>query len=120
MQDFQSLEIWKKSHSLVLSIYKITENDFPKNELFALTSQIRRSAASIPTNIAEGCGRNSNADIAHFIQIGIGSLCETEYHIILAHDLGYISNETFIDVSNRINELRMKMIKYNERVRSDK
>jgi len=119
MKDFKKLQIWELGHKLTLDVYAITFK-FPREEMFGLTSQLRRAVSSVPTNIAEGCGRNSNADIAHFIQIGIGSLYETEYHIILAHDLGYISNETFIDVSNRINELRMKMIKYNERVRSDK
>ena len=119
MRDFKKLQIWELGHKLTLDVYAITFK-FPREEMFGLTSQLRRAVSSVPTNIAEGCGRNRNADIAHFIQIGIGSLCETEYHIILAHDLGYISKETFIDVSNRINELRMKMIKYNERVRSDK
>lgn len=119
MRDFKKLQIWELGHKLTLDVYAITFK-FPREEMFGLTSQLRRAVSSVPTNIAEGCGRNSNADIAHFIQIVIGSLCETEYHIILAHDLGYISKETFINVSNRINELRMKMIKYNERVRSDK
>ena len=109
MQDFQSLEIWKKSHSLVLSIYKITENDFPKNELFALTSQIRRSAASIPTNIAEGCGRQTNKDFAHFIQMAIGSSSEVEYQLILAKDLKYINEETWKSLSKNITEIRKMM-----------
>ena len=118
MRDFKKLQIWEMSHKLTLYIYDITAS-FPKSETFGLTSQLRRAVASVPTNIAEGCGRNSNTDTAHFIQIAIGSLCETEYHIILAHDLGYISYTIFSDIMLRVNELRMKMIKFNELIRSD-
>jgi four helix bundle protein len=66
MKDFRSLKVWEKSHSLTLDVYKVTAG-FPKEELFGLTSQIRRSCASIPTNISEGCGRGSNAEFGHFL-----------------------------------------------------
>ena len=78
MRDFHKLMIWQRSHSLTLEIYKITKT-FPKEEVFGLTSQIQRAVSSIPTNIAEGCGRNSNKEFAHFLQIAIGSATELEY-----------------------------------------
>ena len=84
MKDFRQLKVWDKSHELALSIYRATK-DFPKEELYGLTSQIRRASMSIPTNIAEGCGRNTDADFARFLQMAMGSASETEYHLLLAH-----------------------------------
>ncbi len=77
MRDFRQLRVWEESHDLTLKIYQITKT-FPKEELFALTNQMRRSSASIPTNIAEGCGRETNKDYAHFLQIALGSSFELE------------------------------------------
>jgi four helix bundle protein len=89
MKDFRTLHVWKKAHELTLHVYKTT-NMFPKEELFGLTSQMRRSSSSIPTNIAEGCGRGSDADFQRFLQIAFGSLSELDYQLILAGDLGYV------------------------------
>lgn len=119
MRDFKTLQIWESSHKLTLDVYELTAS-FPKEEVFGLTSQLRRSVASVPTNIAEGCGRNSDADTAHFIQIAIGSLCETEYHLILARDLGYIDNVSYESLSERITILRKQMIRYCEVLRLNK
>lgn len=83
MKNFKELLIWQRSHQLVLEIYIITKS-FPKDELFGLTSQMRRSSASIPTNIAEGCGRNSDAEMNRFLIIAQGSAAELEYQIILS------------------------------------
>jgi four helix bundle protein len=93
VQDFRNLKVWQKSHALVLSTYTAT-GGFPKHELFGLTSQMRRSAYSIPTNIAEGCGRGTDPDFARFLQIAMGSACELEYQFILASDLAYLSMVT--------------------------
>ena len=90
MQDFRKLQVWEKSHNLTLRIYKLTSK-FPREEIYGLTSQMRRADASIPTNIAEGCGRESAADFARFLQIASGSASETEYLILLAHDLKYFT-----------------------------
>ena len=90
MQDFRNLEVWKKSHELTLSVYEST-SQFPREEIYGLTSQMRRACASIPTNIAESSGRESAADFARFLQIAVGSASETEYLILLAHDLKYIT-----------------------------
>src|SRR5687768_13979380 len=94
MKDFWSLQVWEKSHELTLAIYAVSKN-FPKDELFGMTSQIRRATASIPTNIAEGCGRGSDADFSRFLQMAFGSACEVEYHLQLANDLDYIGLETY-------------------------
>src|SRR5215467_1978971 len=91
MKDFRQLKVWEKSHQLALSIYQATTK-FPKEELYGLTSQIRRASISIPTNIAEGCGRASDADFARFLQIAMGSASETEYELLLARDLEFLSS----------------------------
>ena len=119
MRDFKTLNIWELSHKLTLDVYELTASP-PKEELFGLTSQLRRSVASVPTNIAEGCGRNSDVDTAHFIQIAIGSLCETEYHLILACDLGYIEKTSHERLSYTIISLRKQMISFHEYLRAHK
>jgi len=108
MKNFKELLIWQRSHQLVLEIYLVTKS-FPKEELFGLTSQMRRSSASIPTNIAEGCGRNSDAEMSRFLVIAQGSATELEYQIILSKDLSYLSLETFNKLSLELTEIR-KMI----------
>ncbi len=91
MQDFRSLKVWGKGHQLTLAVYKATAR-FPKDELYGLTSQIRRACASIPANIAEGCGRTGMAELGRFLQISMGSASELEYHLLLAHDLGFLND----------------------------
>ena len=116
MRDFHSLEIWKKSHSLTLSIYEITAKQFPNTELFALTSQLRRAVSSIPINIAEGCGRKTNADFSHFLQMSIGSSSELEYEILLAKDLNYISEDSYNQLSSDVVELRKMIIRFQKKL----
>lgn len=89
MQDFRNLAIWQQAHQLALAVYRETST-FPPSERFGLTSQMRRAATSIPTNMAEGCGRGSDADFARFLQIALGSASELEYLLLLASDLGYL------------------------------
>ena len=111
MRDFHNLLIWQRSHQLTLDVYKVSQS-FPKEELFGLTSQIRRAISSIPTNIAEGCGRNSNKDFAHFLQIAIGSASEVEYELLLAHDLQYINKDEYERLINETVAIRKMIIKY--------
>lgn len=94
MRDFKKFNVWHSSHELVLKVYQTTKL-FPKEELFGLTSQMRRSFASISYNISEGAGRNSDKEFAHFINISLGSSNEAENKLILAKDLGYLSNDNF-------------------------
>lgn len=116
MREFQSLEFWKKSHKLTLDIYELTAKFFPKEEIFGLTSQIRRATASIPTNIAEGCGRKTKADFAHFIQIAIGSASEVEYELILAKDLKYLDEESWKKLSDEVTEIRKMMFSFSQKL----
>ena len=94
MKDFKSLGIWQRSHKLTLDIYKLS-TAFPAEEKFGLISQIRRSCSSIPTNIAEGCGRNSDADMKRFFTIAMGSASELDCQLLLAKDLSFISNPDY-------------------------
>lgn len=105
MRKFQDLTIWQKSHQLTLKIYNATRS-FPKEELFGITSQMRRSSSSIPTNIAEGCGYNSNREMKRFLNISTGSASELECQLILSRDLGYISFETFNELSQSVIDVR--------------
>ena len=92
MKDFRTLIVWQKAHELTLGVYAATKQ-FPKDELFGMTSQMRRSSSSIPTNIAEGCGRGSNADFQRFLQMAFGSASELDYQLILSSDLKDLSRE---------------------------
>jgi four helix bundle protein len=92
MKDFRDLLVWNKAHALTLNCYRAT-NDFPKSELYGLTSQIKRAAASVAANIAEGCGKRGNGDFQRFLGIAAGSASEVEYHFLLARDLGFLDSE---------------------------
>jgi len=91
LQSFKNLKVWEKAHSLTLDVYRSTKN-FPKEEIYGLTSQMRRSSASIGANIAEGCCRNGDKDFGRFLQIAVGSAGELEYHLLLAHDLSLLNS----------------------------
>ena len=104
MQDFRNLEVWNKAHELTLQVYRITEG-FPRTEMFGLTSQLRRSAASIAANLAEGCGR-TQLEFAKFIQIAFGSASEAEYHLLLARDLGFVNPEDYERLTGRVVETK--------------
>ena len=94
MRDFKKIQVWQKAHALTLKIYKATA-EFPNDERFGLISQLRRAMASVPTNIAEGAGRETQADFARFIHIATGSASEVEYLLLLSHGLGYLSQEEY-------------------------
>ncbi|MCX2582948.1 four helix bundle protein [Pedobacter sp. MR22-3] len=117
MQNFKDLKVWDKAHQLTLSIYKISAS-FPKEEVYSLTNQLRRASASIPANIAEGCGKNSQADLANFLNISLGSANETEYFLILSKDLDYLAEEQFTILSNSINEVKAMLISLILKVRT--
>ncbi len=93
MRDFRKLNVWDKAHRLTLAVYKITK-DFPRDEAYGLTSQIRRCSVSIPANIAEGCGRKGEAEFGRFLGIAMGSASELEYHLLLASDLNTLKQKT--------------------------
>ncbi|MDE3095834.1 MAG: four helix bundle protein [Chloroflexota bacterium] len=89
MQDYRKLRVWQKSHELTLAVYRASER-FPKAEVYGITSQMRRSSSSIPTNIAEGCGRSSKADFLRFLHVALGSINELSYQLLLCRDLGIL------------------------------
>lgn len=100
MKDSRKLQVWEKSHWLALDIYKVT-NRFPKSELYSLSSQIRRAATSIPSNIAEGGGRGSDADLRRMLQIVFGSASEQEYQLLLVHELEFINKASYQQLDNQ-------------------
>ncbi len=101
MQDFRKLRVWEKAHSQALDVYKETA-EFPPEERFGLTSQLRRAAVSVPANISEGCGRGSGSDVARFFQIAMGSASELEYLLLLAHELGLLSDASYERLSTMV------------------
>jgi four helix bundle protein len=119
MKDFRQLKVWEKSHRLALAVYKATKS-FPKEELYGLTSQIRRASMSVPTNIAEGCGRNTDAEFARFLQIAMGSASETEYQLILAHDLEFLSQEVYEKLHTDVEEVKQMLASLLKTLRADR
>jgi len=105
MKDFRKLSVWQKSHKLAVMIYQETKK-FPKEEVYGITSQLRRAIVSIPTNIAEGCGRGSDKDFAKFAQISIGSASESEYLILLSNELGYIEEDVSDHLIEKVCEIK--------------
>ena len=107
MHNYKKLNVWVSSISLVKNVYKLTRK-FPKEEMFVLTQQLRRAVISIPSNIAEGAGRNSNAQFKNFLQISIGSCYEVETQLIIAKELGYILEDELDVISKELDSV-MKM-----------
>jgi four helix bundle protein len=105
MQDFRRLQVWEKSHQLVLRIYRETRG-FPKEEVYGLTAQVRRAAASVPTNIAEGCGRQAIGDYVRFLHIAMGSASEVEYQLLLSHDLGFLAKPNYEVLDKNVVEVK--------------
>ncbi|GAB1356423.1 four helix bundle protein [Cloacibacterium normanense] len=118
MRDYKKYDIWKLSHLLTLEVYRITES-FPKEEIFGLTSQIRRASSSIGINIVEGCGRGSDEDFKRFLRNASGSAFEVEYILLLSKDLNYISEEKFIELNPKAEELKMKISKLILKIEED-
>lgn len=116
MQNYKELKVWEKSHSLTLKIYEITKA-FPREELFGLVSQMRRASSSIPANIAEGCGKLTQLDLAKYLNIALGSANEIDYFLILSRDLDYINLNQFEESEKLINEIKAMLIVLIQKVR---
>lgn len=115
MRDFRKYNVWQDSHLFTLEIYQVTK-EFPKEELFGLTSQLRRATSSIPTNFAEGCGSNSEKEFGRYLNIAIASCSEVEYLLLLTSDLKYLNIEIhqglatkIIQIRKQIYQLRLKL-----------
>ena len=105
MRNYRDLQTWNKAHTLTLELYKLSRQ-FPKEEIYGLTSQLRRAASSIGANLAEGCGRQSNPEFARFVRISMGSASELDYHLLLSRDLGFLRAEDYQVASKSLTEIR--------------
>ncbi len=119
MQNYKELKVWQKSHAFTLKVYEATKS-FPKEELYSLTNQLRRASSSIPANIAEGCGKNSNAELVHFLNIALGSANEAEYFLLLSKDLSYLTENNYNPLADNINEIKAMLISLINKVRTNK
>ena len=115
MEDFKNLKVWTKAHELTLTIYQCTRK-FPKEEMYGLSSQIRRASASIGANIAEGCGRRSDPEMKRFVQIARGSASELEYHLLLAKDLQLLTAGEFKNLEAKIFEIQRMLASLSQRL----
>lgn len=119
MKDFRSLKVWEKSHALVLAVYKTTQSS-PKNEMYGTTSQIQRSAVSVPTNIAEGCGKDSDGELGRFFKIAMGSSSELEYLLLLAHDLNYLTDVQYNQLQANLVEVRKMLNAFIQKLKANR
>src|SRR5215467_9956429 len=119
MKDFRELRVWGKAHEMALGCYRLTA-EFPRTELFGLTSQIRRCASSIPANIAEGCGRLGNAELHRFLKIACGSVSELEYHFLLALDLAYLPKPDYDSARDELLNLKRMLVAFTRKVGSER
>ncbi len=117
MKDFKKLKVWQKAHRLTLDVYKASAT-FPREELYGLTSQIRLSCLSIPSNIAEGCGRGSDTDFARFLQISMGSSSEVEYLLILSRDLQILKNDEYETLNDDVIQIKRMLTSLMKTLRS--
>jgi four helix bundle protein len=118
MRDFRKLQVWQKAHQMTLAVYKVTAH-FPRTEIYGLVSQMRRAAVSIPTNIAEGCGREGEAELGRFMQIAMGSASEVEYELLLAHELGFLGPDEHVQLSQAIEEIKRMMTVFFRKLTAD-
>jgi four helix bundle protein len=105
MQDFHRLKVWEKAHSLAIDVHRVT-GTFSRQEGVALVGQLRRAALSIPANIAEGAAKPGNVEFRRFLHIAMGSAAETDYHLLVARDLGFLELPAYQDLSGRATEVR--------------
>jgi len=110
MRNYQKYEVWNEAHQVALLIYNQVTPRIPRIEQFGLTSQMKRAACSVPLNIAEGCGRNSEKDFVHFLDISLGSAHELEYCLLLIKDLGYLETDEFELLSRKMNSIKAMLI----------
>jgi four helix bundle protein len=117
MQNYKDLKVWAKAHQLTLKVYLLSKG-FPKEELYSLTNQLRRSISAIPANIAEGCGKHSQKDLGNYLNIALGSANEAEYFLLLSRDLEYLTLDEHDDLNDNINEIKAMLISLFSKVRN--
>ena len=119
MKDFRELKVWQKAHELTLAVYKVTAV-FPREEQYGLTSQTRRACSSIAANLAEGCGRNTDAEFARYCSIAMGSASELEYHLLLSKDLKLINPADYEALAPRATELKRMLTALMQKLKTDR
>lgn len=119
MKDFHELKVRQKAHRLTLAVYRVTAT-FPREELYGLTSQLRRSCSSIAANLAEGCGRDGDAELARFCSIAMGSASELEYHLLLANDLKLIAPKDHGLLAEQTIELKRMLTALIQKLKADR
>jgi four helix bundle protein len=119
MKDFRQLTVWQKSHQLTLILYAQTAS-FPREELYGLRSQIRRAAASIPANIAEGCGADGDLELGRYCGIARASASELEYHVLLARDLKFLPDPAAEDLIGRVGEIKRMLTGLIQKLHEDR
>jgi four helix bundle protein len=119
VKDFRNFVVWRKAHLCAIAVYRATR-DYPRDELYGLTSQTRRAAVSIPANIAEGCGRATDADFARFLDLAAGSANELEYHLLLACELRFLSPEEHDPLATGVREVRQMLASLIKRLRGSR
>jgi four helix bundle protein len=118
VKDFRQLKVWDKAHQLTLAVYQVTAR-FPREETYGLTSQIRRASSSICANLAEGCGRNGDAELARFCSIARGSASELEYHLLLARDLHLLEASDHEKLANEATEVKRMLTALIQKLTAD-
>jgi len=118
MKDFRRLNVWQKAHEMALSVYKATLS-FPREKMYGLVSQLRRAASSVPANIAEGCGCDGSREFARFLKISFRSANETEYHLLLGRDLGYLHIETYQVLNEQVTEVKRMLTGFIRKLKAD-
>ena len=119
MKDFHQVKGWRKAHELTLAVYQATAA-FPREELFGLTGQMRRSCSSIPANLAEGCGRDGDKELARFCSIALGSASELEYHLLLSSDLGLMKPEDYRRLAEPTTEVKRMIAGLLQKLKADR
>ena len=119
MKDFRQLQVWQKAHQLTLAVYRVTAS-FPRAELYGLTTQLRRSSASIAANLAEGCGRNGDAELARFCSIAMGSASELDYHLLLARDLKLLKLADYTELARQTIDVKRMLTGLIQKLTADR
>jgi four helix bundle protein len=111
MRNYRDLQVWKKAHELTLELYRISRQ-FPREEIYGITGQLRRAAVSIGANLAEGCGRRTSTELARFVRIAMGSASELDYHLLLCRDLDFMSDDDFTSSAAKLTEVRKMLTSF--------
>ena len=119
MGDYRKLELWNRSHQLALAIYRATAS-FPVAEKYGLAAQIRRAGLSIPLNIAEGCGRNSDRELRRFVKIALGSASQLEYQVLVSRELGYLDHSAADPLARELDEIKRMLARLVDRLQAVK